>query len=1072
MAAPDIDIVRDGTLAEGLDEPFRIGIRREGDWQTETSVVTFVVLNSDAEDDDYSRVQLEYSNGASVPSGNFDFNGDARRVVIPAGIQGVYIRYEAEDDDEYEGSEQFVFGLVSAVNGNIVESSQVFTIEDNDQPITIDMENASGVNEGGKLQFRITAGSEVSERVEVFYEVYSGASSVSSVQQTGSVFISAGDDSTLLVLDTLSDSDLDDETVRVRITKIQGSNAVIGDDTGRGTLNDTTVPSEPEPSPLPQLFIDDAGEVEEGRNADFTVRVVGTITEPVTVTVATYQGTANADGINTDYDGIGDPDTPEVTLTFNPGEPKSKTVSVFVTANDAHGEPDEVFELRVESVENADVSKGAGTATIIDAAPFEPDAGAGNGSDTVPTYPFPDLTIASPNQAYPSDVERGLALEALERLLLAATNPLEVTNDVTFGLENSYEAEADYIWQQLRQDPGAVLKGSMYTPQSIQLDGVYADIARHGDFAAVLKNLGVVGDTVGVVVKYNELAADGIDTADFELLGGEVQNTVASGAITSAITTGIVVAAGLTPFGWGAILIGAGTALAVGVVVDGIDPGSDFMTGIGSITNRPEDFNPFQLIQQALDTAGYEIFGHDYNGSGEYIGDSSTTVGGSVVTPDVEYNSAFNEQGELFWYLDNVEISDASFDAGDVIYASFQIENLFDGADFNIQYYLSEDDSVSAEDEEIGSEQIVNDLANGDLVPMGATFAVGDSFDGDYFLLAEVQSSINGTGALVQVPVTINGSNSSGGGSSSGGSNTNGSSSSGGTSGGATGTLTVPKVFEIGDPLYYFNPEPILEVGSTLFYEFNISIETDPDALYTIFASSDTVLDDGDINLHGSHHIPTINHQLKYIDGFATVNTVGHHYLLAGQVDSNGQPIGDFASIGEVTVLEELPGNWHYHANGGAVATSVDYFDWRFDGPYDGSEFIIGTSKRDDIVASSGDDVIDGMEGYDQVTFYDVSVDDLVVGFDQTLQVLYTYSDVTGLDTYSRIEAFWSTGQWRSWDTMLSRAQDDFFDVVQASDQSSPDPVDPPSPGELVFTMVHGDGNNVTATVPNCSCRN
>lgn len=539
-----------------------------------------------------------------------------------------------------------------------------------------------------------------------------------------------------------------------------------------GRVYDDELPAlEPDSDPPPTVIVDDAGTVNEGDTAEFTVRVDGSYTDPVTVTVATYKlGDANADGADTDYDGIGDASTPDRVLTFNPGEATSQTVAVDVLTDEVTDDGEQ-FELRVESVSsNATFASGErGTATIRDVAPAtDPEP-----APDVSAVAIPDLTVANGNQAYPSDLQKSSAREAVARLLETASDPLSVTNSHTFGQQQASQEASDYLWEQLQKNNDAVLVGSMFTPESVKVDRVFDDVVSNGAFAKTLGNLGVAGDAVGVFVDYNDLAADGFTFGDSAVLAGDTFNTIAAGTVASIATAGLVAAIGVTPVGWGVVLIGA-TGITVSLVsstaVDWIDP----QTGIQSITTRPEDFNPFQLIEQTLEKVGTEVFGPDYNGS------STTTGGGSVVTPLVEYDAAYREVYDPNWHLDNVSISDQTFAAGDVIDVAFQVvqpDDLFNvEADFTIDYFLSTDTVVSDDDIAMGEQTVIDDLPANQAASVDLAFAVGSGFEGDYYVLVDVYSETYQEGAVVQIPVEIL----------AGTDTTDDSTTSGGTSGGST----------------------------------------------------------------------------------------------------------------------------------------------------------------------------------------------------------------------------------------------------------------------------------------------
>jgi hypothetical protein len=96
----------------------------------------------------------------------------------------------------------------------------------------------------------------------------------------------------------------------------------------------------------------------------------------VTVDYATADGTATAPG---DYVAI----TPPQTLTFNPGDPLTQTVSVTVNG-DLIAEPDETFFVNLTNAVNATIADGQGQGTI-------------QNDDATPGFAVSDVTVTEGN---------------------------------------------------------------------------------------------------------------------------------------------------------------------------------------------------------------------------------------------------------------------------------------------------------------------------------------------------------------------------------------------------------------------------------------------------------------------------------------------------------------------------------------------------------------------------------------------------------------------------------------------------------------------------------------------------
>jgi hypothetical protein len=129
-------------------------------------------------------------------------------------------------------------------------------------------------------------------------------------------------------------------------------------------------------------------------NAVFTLSLPTSPTNPTSVKVATANGTAQA---GSDYTAL-----PATTVTWAPGDPADKTVSVPITT-DTIGEAGETFTLALSSPENAVIGDASGLATIVDDDGGLPrisigDAWTVEGNSGTHAIQFP-VTLSQPLQA-------------------------------------------------------------------------------------------------------------------------------------------------------------------------------------------------------------------------------------------------------------------------------------------------------------------------------------------------------------------------------------------------------------------------------------------------------------------------------------------------------------------------------------------------------------------------------------------------------------------------------------------------------------------------------------------------
>jgi Ca2+-binding RTX toxin-like protein len=120
----------------------------------------------------------------------------------------------------------------------------------------------------------------------------------------------------------------------------------------------------PEPGEQPTLSINNVSLLEGNagtKSFEFIVSLSFDPSAPVTVTVNTADGTATL--ADQDYQAV-----TNLVLTFQPGDPLTQKVTVFVTG-DTTFEPDETFFVTLSNVSGATIASGEGTGTILNDDP-------------------------------------------------------------------------------------------------------------------------------------------------------------------------------------------------------------------------------------------------------------------------------------------------------------------------------------------------------------------------------------------------------------------------------------------------------------------------------------------------------------------------------------------------------------------------------------------------------------------------------------------------------------------------------------------------------------------------------
>jgi hypothetical protein len=354
---PDIS-VDDQTVAEG-NSP-------------DTATMTFNVTLSNPTD---QTVTVDYTtNDGTATTADSDYVATSGTLTFTAGQTSKTVDVTVNGDDTHEPDETLTLDLSNATNANILDSSGLGTIT-NDDPIpdvSIDDQSIAEGDAGtSTLTFNVTLSHPSSDTVTVDYTTDDGTASVADGDyDTASGTVTFDPGQTTQTVDVTINGDTTheaDETFTVDLSN--PGNAGIADGSGLGTItNDDQVPD---------ISIDDQS-VAEGDAGTSTLTFNVTLSNPadqiVTVDYTTNDGAATvADG---DYD------TASGTVTFDPGQ---TTQTVDVTINgDTTNEADETFTLDLSNPTNANILDGSGLGTITN-------------DDQVPDVSIDDQSITEGN---------------------------------------------------------------------------------------------------------------------------------------------------------------------------------------------------------------------------------------------------------------------------------------------------------------------------------------------------------------------------------------------------------------------------------------------------------------------------------------------------------------------------------------------------------------------------------------------------------------------------------------------------------------------------------------------------
>ena len=232
------------------------------------------------------------------------------------------------------------------------------TIRDNDAEPSLSVTGGSG-EEGGTVAFEVALSGATDRDIMVDYATSDGTAHAGDDYEAarGTLRFPRGVSARTVAVELYED-EIHEPNEAFGLTISSPVNATLAADAATGHIADN--------DGVPTLSI--AGTAgNEGETVRFRVTLAGSGSQPVTVDYATVGGTASA---GTDYE------TARGTLTFAPGE-SVEEVPVRLL-QDALGEPDENFGMRLSAAVNATVTTGEATATIFDDDGGIPTLSAGN----------------------------------------------------------------------------------------------------------------------------------------------------------------------------------------------------------------------------------------------------------------------------------------------------------------------------------------------------------------------------------------------------------------------------------------------------------------------------------------------------------------------------------------------------------------------------------------------------------------------------------------------------------------------------------------------------------------------
>ena len=291
-------------------------------------------------------VTVRYSTFEGSADAGTDYQPAAGTLTFATGETTRTVAIALTDDAADEPDETFSLELQSPVNATVLTGTGTGTIRDNDATPSLSVVGGSG-EEGSTVAFEVVLSGATDRAVAVDYATSDGTAHAGDDYEAarGTLRFPRGVSARTVAVHIYED-EIHEPNEAFGLTISSPVNATLAADVATGHIADN--------DGVPTLSI--AGTAgNEGETVRFRVTLAGSGSQPVTVDYATVGGTASA---GADYE------TARGTLTFAPGE-SVEEVPVRLL-QDALGEPDESFGMRLSAAANATVTTGEATATIYD----------------------------------------------------------------------------------------------------------------------------------------------------------------------------------------------------------------------------------------------------------------------------------------------------------------------------------------------------------------------------------------------------------------------------------------------------------------------------------------------------------------------------------------------------------------------------------------------------------------------------------------------------------------------------------------------------------------------------------
>jgi hypothetical protein len=365
-----VTVLDDDDTTPGELPRVRIGDASGPEGNTGTTPATLTVTLDKAS---ASTVTVQWATEPGT-AGADDFTAASGELTFAAGEVSEQLSVAVQGDREWEADETFAVRLTGASGAVVADDSGACTITDDDAstPGEVpelrigDVSVPEGVADTTPATVTVVLDQASTVPVTVRWATEDGTATAPDDYTAGGdeLAFPPGQTSAQITVPVVGDrASEQDETFAVRLS--EAGNATIAD----GSAVVTVVNDD---SGGPELSVDDVTVAEDAGQAAVTVRLSAASAEPVSVRVATVEGSASE---QVDYAGV------DTRVTFEPG---ATTVSVPVSVvEDAVPEGDETFAVTLSSPAGATIGDATAVVTIRD----------GGGGD-LPVVSVDDTSVA------------------------------------------------------------------------------------------------------------------------------------------------------------------------------------------------------------------------------------------------------------------------------------------------------------------------------------------------------------------------------------------------------------------------------------------------------------------------------------------------------------------------------------------------------------------------------------------------------------------------------------------------------------------------------------------------------